>query len=63
MNNLIASQSVQAELRWEKTKGWRPNVSIKESEEIELYVDDVGKINVICDYISSSEIKSQILQD
>ena len=63
MNNLISSESVQAELRWEKTKNWHPSASKKESEAIEMFIDDVGKIIVSCDYISCSEIKSHILQD
>ena len=63
MNNLILSQSVQAELRWEKTKGWRANSSLKESELIEFQVENVGKIIIQCQYIADREIESHLLQD
>ena len=46
MHALIQNQSVQSELRWEKTKNWRPYASIKESEQIEVLVEDVGKMLV-----------------
>ena len=63
MNNLIMSQSVKAELRWEKTKGWRSNSSLKESELIELHVENVGKILIQCEYILDREIESHLFQD
>ena len=54
---------MQAELRWEKTKGWRSNSSLKESELIELLVENVGKILIQCEFISDREIESHLLQD
>ena len=63
MNNLILSQCVQAELRWERTKGWRSNSTLKESELIELQVENVGKIIIQCEYIQDREIESHLLQD
>ena len=46
MQNLILNQTVQAELRWEKTKNWRPYADIKDSEMIEVFVEEVGKIQI-----------------
>lgn len=54
LDNLIMSQGVQAELRWEKTKDWFPHCSLQESDLVEVYVDNVGKILVQCEYISES---------
>ena len=63
MNSLIQSQSVEAMVRWEKTKNWRPYASIQETEQIEIVVDEIGKIMVQCEYIASDEIKKHILAD
>ena len=63
MHHLVTNQIVQAELRWEKTKNWRPYAGIKESEQIEVVVEDVGKIQIQCEYIQQSEIKQHIMQD
>ena len=61
INNLISNQSIQAELRWEKTKDWNSYRSLQESEVIEMQISNVGKIMVQCDYITESQIKSFIL--
>ena len=63
LNRLIANQSVEAMVRWEKTKNWRPYSSIRESDQIEIVVDDIGKILVLCEYIPSDEIRKHILAD
>lgn len=46
INNLISSSGVQAELRWEKTKNWNLHCGRKESEVIQVQIDDVGKLLV-----------------
>ncbi len=63
MHDLVVSQNVRAELRWQKTKDWRPYASPKESDQIEILVEKIGKILVQCEYISQNEIKQHILQD
>ena len=63
LHGFISNQTVHAELRWEKTKNWRPYASIKESEQISVLVEGVGKILVQCEYISQSEIKQHVNQD
>ena len=46
MYKLIQNQTVQAAVRWEKTTNWRPYSDFKESEMIEVLVEEVGKIQV-----------------
>ena len=63
MQSLISSQTVQAELRWERTKNWRHYADVKESASVEVNVEGAGKIRVHCKYISLGEIKQHIMQD
>ena len=63
MDGLMRFRNVHAELRWEKTKVWRANASLKESEPIEVFIEDVGKVLVTVEYISAREIESHLSMD
>ena len=43
-NILHSNYNLQSEHRWDKTKNWRPYDRIKESDLIEILVEDVGKV-------------------
>ena len=52
MQHLIESQTVMAELRWERTKNWRPYAKVEESPQIEEVIEGAGKLRIQCKYIS-----------
>ena len=63
LHELIYSQNVRPELRWQKTQNWRNVANVKESKQIEVTVEGVGKMLVLCEYIAASDIKSDILKN
>lgn len=63
MHELIHSQAVKPELRWQKTSNWRNPDQVQESEQLEVVFEDVGKLLISCVFITASEVKSDIMKN
>ena len=63
MSSLMSQKVLNAELRWEKTKNWRPNAKVIESDQLSFNLDGVGRILVQVEYLTEKDLKGHILAD
>lgn len=63
MSFLMSQKVFNAELRWEKTKNWRSNAKVIESDQFSFNLDGVGRILVQVEYLTEKDLKGHILAD
>lgn len=60
---IIENDEFSLEIRWEKTKDWRPRSKILAGKDQLISYHEVGKATIRADYISDIDVKLHINQD
>ena len=62
IQNVIEKSTIEADIRWEKTKDWRSERR-QETPQIEVYFDDVGKLMINAEYVTQNELVYDLKKD